>query len=241
MLRDSSQGRRRFLDNIVTGLYPDHADHLHHYDKAVRERLTLLKSPGISWDQSWIQEIENQMAMAAVAIAERRLHTVELLNHSCHTTITSFLRPHLACNGTVEELLRQHSAVTTETQYRNLLATARLQDQQTGTCHYGPHRSDLAVTHSAKHLPGHMASTGEQKSLILAITLAAAHLYQQHKTGVPLLLLDEVVAHLDTNTRTTLLEEIAALKIQTWMTSTELTPFQNRDLYIHQLGSGNKD
>ncbi|MGB8275019.1 MAG: DNA replication and repair protein RecF, partial [Alphaproteobacteria bacterium] len=131
----------------------------------------------------------------------------------------------LAVTGTLEDWLSGMPALEAETRFREALAASREADSQTGGAAQGPHKSDLMVRHRPKNMPAHMCSTGEQKALLIGIVLAAAGLQAAARGAAPLLLLDEVAAHLDEIRRTALFARIRELGCQAWLTGTERGPF----------------
>lgn len=236
LLRDAAQTRRRFFDNLVMGIYPQHADNLNYYEKALRERMALLAQA--RWDPQWMQQIESQLVNYGIIIAELRVRAAELINHAVAHSITKFPRAQVQLSGETEQSLMTLSALQAELQMSQQLRDSRAKDQQTGICHVGPHRTDVVLFYLEKEIEGCFASTGEQKALIISLVLATTRLYLLRKKGVPLLLLDEVVAHLDKKVRGMLMKEIAELGIQTWMTGTEVELFAEwgRAKIIHHLG-----
>jgi DNA replication and repair protein RecF len=161
------------------------------------------------------------MAENGVAVAAARRETVERLNRAMAMGIGVFPRPAVAIDGTVEAWLAEGPALAAEDRLRALLQGSRRQDAEAGGAADGPHRSDLAVRHVDKDMPAALCSTGEQKALLVAIVLAAARLQAVERGAPPLLLLDEIAAHLDEGRRAALFDEITALGAQAWMTGTD--------------------
>jgi DNA replication and repair protein RecF len=217
---EAASGRRRFLDRLAYGFAPDHAGHLGAYERAMRERARLLRD-SIVPDPSWLGALEHAMAENGVAVAAARRETVERLNRAMALGAGVFPRPAVAINGTVESWLGEGPALAAEDRLRALLAGSRRQDAEAGGAAQGPHRSDLAVHHIDKDMPAALCSTGEQKALLVAIVLAAARLQAVERGAPPLLLLDEIAAHLDEARRAALFDEITALGAQAWMTGTD--------------------
>ena len=205
---DSASGRRRFLDRLVLALHPGHARHAQRYDAAMRARNRLLTDMR-SADPTWLTALETQLAEHGAAIEQARRETVGLLAKRLATAPHGpFARGGLAIEGwTGGDLL-------------DLLRRGRARDAAAGRTLAGPHRSDLAVMHLEKGQPAALASTGEQKALLLGIVLAHAELVAERTGARPVLLLDEVAAHLDPIRRAALFERLAGGG-QTWMTGTE--------------------
>jgi len=229
---EGASGRRRFLDRLVYGFHPDHAARLSAYQQALRERARLLKEG--RGDAAWLAALEEQMATNGVAVAAARREVADRLRTAAAaTTLTDgpFPAAELAVEGTLEAMLADRPALACEDAFRERLAATRRLDASTGGASEGPHRSDLAVRHRAKDMPADQCSTGEQKALLIGIVLANARLLAADRGAPPLLLLDEVAAHLDERRRTALYDEILALEAQAWLTGTDadlFAPFGDR-------------
>jgi DNA replication and repair protein RecF len=220
---EASSGRRRFIDRLVYGFVPDHAGRVSAYERAMRERSRLLREG--SADRSWLAALEQQMAEAAVAIAAARRDLVARLNQAGEAGIGPFPRPHATMEGAVEGWLGEGPALATEDRFRTALVESRRRDAETGGAAEGPHRSDLHVIHAGRGVPAAQCSTGEQKALLIALILAAARLRALEHGAAPILLLDEVVAHLDETRRAALFDELVALGAQAWLTGTDRALF----------------
>jgi DNA replication and repair protein RecF len=223
---DSAGARRRFLDRLVYGFDPDHAGRLARYEHALQERSQLLRQSGPNgWDAAWLGALEQQIAEGGVAIAAARRELIERLGQAVARGVGPFPQAALALDGAVEAWLAEMPALAVEDKVRNQLAADRPRDAESGGAHCGTHRSDLRVTHLARGLPAAQCSTGEQKALLISIVLAEARVQIDSRGVAPILLLDEVVAHLDAGRRTALFEEILALDLQAWLTGTEAALF----------------
>mgnify|MGYP005839294475 CR=1 FL=1 len=208
----TAEGRRRFLDRISLSFRPDHADLSLAYDKAMRERNRLLKDQ--VRDARWYLALEAQMARSGAAIQARRQAALTRLREAQTEAETAFPVAALelcATEGTIPE---------TEGGLREALAESRFRDLAAGRTLVGPHRADLHAVYSAKGVPAASCSTGEQKALLISLILANARALAQDFGAPPLVLLDEVAAHLDTDRRAALHDEISALGAQAWMTGT---------------------
>lgn len=216
--------RRRFLDRLVLALDPGHRAQVSAFESAMRQRNALLEQRAGGGNGRWLDAIEAQMAEHATAVAAARRDCVRLLQGVLEARAGHGLIPEamLALEGTLETALGAMTAVDAEDGYRLDLAAARGQDAAAGRTLAGPHRSDLVVFHGAKQRPARGCSTGEQKILLAGIVLAHARLVRDVTAGAtPLLLLDEVAAHLDAAHRAALFAEIDELGAQAWMTGTE--------------------
>jgi len=220
---DGPGGRRRFLDRLVLGLDPTHASRVAAYEQALRERSHLLREG--SADPVWLAAIEEVMAEQGVAVAAARRDAVQRLDRACAEAEGRFPRARLTLVGTVEGWLETMPALTAEAEFASALATNRQSDAQAGGAMIGPHRSDLAVSLAEKGIAAEFASTGEQKALMIAILLAHASLQRAIRGEPPLLLLDEITAHLDATRRAALFEALGRLDSQAWLTGTDAALF----------------
>jgi DNA replication and repair protein RecF len=232
---ERTSARRRFMDRLATGLHPEHPSRVSAYEQAMRDRARILRGDGPAMDRAerdrWLGGLEAEMAAQAVAIAASRLETAEALNAAMAEAVGPFPRADLAIDGAVEQSLAERPALEAEDLLRARLAASRDTDAASGITQCGTHRSDLAVTFQGKAL-GSMAldaasaSTGEQKALLIAILLAQARLQRARRGEAPVLLLDEVAAHLDPERRKHLYAEVLALESQAWFTGTEAELFR---------------
>jgi DNA replication and repair protein RecF len=207
----SAGERRRFLDRLVLALEPAHAHHSTRYDAAMRARNKLLADE--RWDEAWLASLELAMAEHGASIAEARARTVAALDEGlADTPDDQFPSASLALEGWAGGDLAA------------LLARNRQRDAAAGRTTEGPHRQDLAVAHRAKGMPAARSSTGEQKALLLGLVLAHAELVTDRRGEPPILLLDEVAAHLDPKRRAALFARLEG-RGQVWMSATEAALF----------------
>ncbi len=225
LFREPASGRRRFLDRLVYGFDPSHAGRVAAYEQVLRDRSRLLRTGG--GDTAWLASLEDAVARHGVAIAAARRALMARLAGACAAGSGSFPRAGLGLMGEVESWLDELSALAAEDRLRERLAAGRAQDAETGGAGAGPHRSDLAVRHLENGLAAELCSTGEQKALLVSIVLAHARLLTLERGAAPVLLLDEVVAHLDERRRAALFEELLALGAQAWMTGTDAALFDD--------------
>ena len=216
-------GRRRLMDRLVLGLDPGHATRVARYEQASRERSRLLRDGAA--DAAWLGALEEIMAAEGVAVAAARRDAIERLDRECGEADGAFPRARLTLIGTLEGWLDEMPALAAEERFRTALAQHRASDAHSGGAGLGPHRSDLAVAHAEKGIPAEAASTGEQKALLIAIVLAQARLQRAVRGAAPLLLFDEVAAHLDAVRRAALFEVLAGLDSQAWITGTDAALF----------------
>jgi DNA replication and repair protein RecF len=223
LFTEGASGRRRFLDRLVLGFDADHGRRAARYERALRERARLLREGPA--DDAWLTALEARLAEDGVALAAARLDVIARLRGALEAGVGPFPRATIAAVGEVESWLRDGPALEAEARLRERLAASRRQDGESGKTAVGPHRSDLSVRHVEKGLPAALCSTGEQKALLIAIVLADARLQAAHAGSAPVLLLDEVTAHLDGARRAALFEEILALGAQAWLTGADRAPF----------------
>jgi DNA replication and repair protein RecF len=223
LFTEGAGARRRFLDRLVLGFDPEHANALSLYERATRERLHLLRDGPA--DASWLAALEETMAAQGVAIAAARRDAALRIDHACTANAGPFPRARLVMVGEVETALGSMPALAAEDALRQRFAEQRRIDAEAGVTTCGPHRSDLLVEHVGNGMPAPQCSTGEQKALLLAILLAQARLLAAARGTAPLLLLDEVAAHLDAERRAALFAELLDLKTQAWLTGTDAALF----------------
>lgn len=224
---EASSDRRRFLDRLVYGHQPGHATRVAAYEQAMRERNRLLRER--LGDGAWLDALEQRMAEESVAIAAARNDVVARLNGAMALAEGPFPRAGLALDGLVEGWLDDGPALAAEDRLRAALRAARPEDAAAGRTGAGPHRTDLAVRHLEKDRPAGDCSTGEQKALLISIVLADARLVAMQSGATPILLLDEVAAHLDEVRRMALFDELCALGAQAWLTGTDRSLFAGLD------------
>ena len=221
---DGTSERRRFLDRLVTALHPEHAGDVAAYETALRQRARLLGEG--NRDPHWLTGLEDTMARHGIALATNRADTVHRLDAAARLGVGPFPRAALAMAGEVDGWIAAMAALDAEDRLRAALAASRLRDAETGTTSCGPHRSDLAVRHLDLDLPAAEGSTGQQKAILVSIALAHARLVSLSRGRPPLLLLDEIAAHLDAERREALFDEVVALGVQSWMTGTDAELFK---------------
>ena len=217
-------GRRRFLDRLVWALEPGHAREMAAHDAAMGSRNRLL-AEGCQ-DRAWLAGLEDAMARHAVAATAARLTLVRGLDSALVRGITGgFPAAHVSLLCPLAERLGRQPALRVEDWLRTGLETSRGRDAAAGTAALGAHRTDLALSDAATGTPAAMASTGEQKALLIGVILAHAGLIAESRGFAPLLLLDEPMVHLDPQRRAALLAALLALPAQTLITGTDAEVF----------------
>ncbi|HEY2032422.1 MAG TPA: DNA replication/repair protein RecF [Rhizomicrobium sp.] len=221
---EGASGRRKFLDRLVFGFTSEHARNAVRYETAMRERARLLKyGPR---DPAWLDGLETEMTDTGIAIATARAEGVARLNKALEARglAGAFPSASLALVGDADAIVAESADAASE--FRDRFVRARIRDAEAGRTTFGPHRTDLAVRHVQKRTDATECSTGEQKALLIAIVLAHAWESSHIRQGcAPILLLDEIAAHLDSKRRAALFEEILALGAQAWMTGTDIEMF----------------
>ncbi len=219
LFADGPAARRRFLDRMVYGFDPEHTSRILAYDHRLRERARLLAEGAA--DAAWLDALEDGMAAHGVAIAAARAHVAARLDRAGANGVGSFPYARLAMTGEIDRWLAEGPALAAEDRMRERLAASRPRDAEDGGAAAGPHRSDLQVRYGEPNQPAAACSTGEQKALLLSILLSLGRELAAERGRPPLLLLDEVVAHLDGQRRAALYDELAALGAQAWLTGTD--------------------
>ncbi len=218
--------RRRFLDRLVLAIDARHSTRVNALERSLRSRNRLLEER--TSDGHWLDAVEHETAEVAVAVAAARSETVTRLSAAlaaARDDAPGFPRAEMSLDGWIERLLPSYSATEIEDRYRALLKDNRARDAAAGRTLDGPHLSDLNVIHADKNLPAEFASTGEQKALLIRLVLAHAGLIKDMIGFAPVLLLDEVIAHLDPKRRASLYDALSSLGAQVWMTGADPAAF----------------
>ena len=224
LFQEGASERRRFLDRLVLANDPAHVGRVTGYHQALKERGRLLRQGRA--DPAWLDALEIRAAEAAIAITAARRQTVNALAKALAADPGPFPRPTLALDGAVEGWLEELSALDAEQRLIERFKADRTRDAETGTTGTGPHRSDLIVHDAESGVPAAEGSTGQQKSLLVSIILAEARRRAGLGQKLPILLLDEVAAHLDATRRRYLFDELSTLGTQAWMTGTDRSVFE---------------
>ncbi len=223
LLNESMGIRRRFFDKLVSSFFPAHTQHLHRYEYALRERSRLLREG--TGDDDWLSILEQKMAQEGMAITSLRQIFLAEISPLIQESSSGFPRVQLSLEGLVESLCLDASALEVEEKIQHFLRSARLEDSRFGSSQIGPHQTQVQFFHMEGKKFAEFCSTGEQKALLLSLILANCRLHKKNKGRAPILLLDEVVSHLDEERRNTLYKEILDLGMQCWMTGTEQRMF----------------
>ena len=218
--------RRRLLDRLVLAVDGTHSSRVNALERSLRSRNRLLEQPNA--DPHWLDAIEHETAEVAIAVAAARAETVRRLSGALvrdREGTSPFPWAGVALDGWVENALLELPASEVEDRYRGTLRDNRARDAAAGRTTDGPHLTDLDVLYGPKGIAAAQASTGEQKALLISLILAHAGLVAEMTGFAPLLLLDEVIAHLDPARRAALFDALSALAAQVWMTGADPAPF----------------
>jgi DNA replication and repair protein RecF len=220
--------RRRFVDRLALAVDAEHGSRVNALERSLRSRNRLLEDPRP--DPHWLDAVEHETAELAVAVAGQRVETVRRLDAVLASRKDSAFPPaEIALDGWMEQLIPEHPAAEIEGRYRAVLRENRSRDAAAGRTSDGPHLTDLKVIYAPKDVAAADASTGEQKALLIGLVLAHARLIAEMTGFAPVLLLDEVVAHLDPARRAALHGELAQLGAQVWMTGADPALFAEVD------------
>ena len=226
---DSAGTRRRFFDRMVASLDPAHTGRITRYENALAQRSKLLRSGNM--DDGWLGGLEETMAHSGLAIAAARVDFLEKLMQACTQIVPEagfeFPLPRCSLDGYLEGEIGPKSALAIETQFKQSLKEDRKQDAQQGGASKGIHRTDFKVVFDAKSMPADQCSTGEQKALLTTIILGHARLLTAERGFAPLILLDEIPAHLDERKRDILYNILLGNGSQLWLTGTDIQFFNS--------------
>ena len=217
--------RRRFFDRLVLAIDGEHSSRVSALERALRSRNRLLEVR--NYDDHWCAAIERETSELAVAVAATRGQTLTRLAQMLRAreNASAFPSAQIMLDGWMENALMMEPATTVEDRYREILRDSRVRDAAAGRTLNGPHLTDLQVVYAPKNMPARDASTGEQKALLIGLVLSHANLVAEMTGITPLLLLDEVVAHLDPSRRVALFGELDKLGAQVWMTGADPAAF----------------
>ena len=221
---EGSAPRRRYLDRLVLAFDALHGRRVASYERSLRERAQVLRAGRA--DPLWLKVLEERIAGEGIAIAAARRDAVARLGVVLEQQAGPFPGAVLEARGRLEGWLEDMPAVDAEARFQEHLQRSRARGADAAISVDGPHRSDLAVHHARKGVPAGQCSTGEQKALLIAIQLATARLEARRRGKPPILLLDEVAAHLDAERRAALFDTLCAMGAQVWMTGTDAALFE---------------
>ncbi len=232
IFNDSKSIRRKFLDKIVADIDPNHLSRINNYEKYLRQRMVLLIEGG---DRKWLDIIERQIAELGVAIAIARNDTIEHLNKAILQINSNFIKTEIKAIGQIEECAYSKTSIELEELFLSNLRNGRSLDSQAKRSLFGVHRSDFTANLLEKdNLLANLCSTGEQKSILISITIARVRINSFFGFSKAILLLDEIVSHLDEKNKTELLKELENLEVQSFLTGTNSQIFSYLDNILHK-------
>lgn len=223
LLADGTAPRRRFMDRLTFALDHQHLTRFNLYEDAMRARARLLRD-GIQ-DDVWLSALEDTMAKNGLALAAARMHWAEEILAHLLTPTGDFPCASLRVEGYCETLLQTHAALDAEDILKTALKKNRPSDAQSGTTEFGVHRSNMAMTHETKNTEAHLCSTGEQKALLISLILAQTKLLTRLQGSTPIILLDDITAHLDEHRRHSLCAQLLDMRAQAFLTGTDAALF----------------
>ena len=218
----SKQTRRQFFDQIINNIDPYHTTRINKYDKLIRERINILESCN---NDNWLNVIEQQIAENAIAITSSRIEAINCLNYIIKNLDSSFLKSNIIINGVIEANFKDNTAINIENNYLQNLKKNRDLDKITKKTNFGIHRSNFSAVY--QNIDAKNCSTGQQKSILISILLSQIYLYLQLNKSTPILLLDEIISHLDQNNCINLFEQLAKFELQYFITATNKEGFKN--------------
>lgn len=223
VLAESAAKRRRLLDRLVCAFDPAHVTRVNAYERSLQQRARLLKEP--TWDSQWLAALEDRMVANGIAICVARHETAERLQQSAHDSRHAFPEFFVRFEGEVDRWVADNPALEAEDRYRAALIEARRRDGEFGGAAVGPHRSTFYVHLASSGRRAEDCSMGEQKALVVSFVLASVRLLRLQRRSAPILLLDDVAAHLDRERRDSLFDAVGNLRVQAWYTGTDVSVF----------------
>lgn len=216
----SKTNRREFLDRLVCDIDHDHNKRINSYQKSLRERLLILQKPQEKTTQNWLEIIENKISELGTAIFIARKEAIDFFNNAILSFESNFPKSELKIINDISFDEANNNALKIEELYQEKLKNNRLLDKESFKTHFGVHRSDFSAIFLDKNSSANYASTGEQKSIMIGLTLARAKISSQYKSRPTILIFDEIFSHLDNQKKTNLLEEIENINIQSFFSAT---------------------
>lgn len=216
--------RRNFFDHLVSGIDKKYKSRLKKISDLQKERLGVLS---FRKDENWLSILEKKMAEESVSIAKSRFEFLKILQKTFENYNSSFLRPKISVGGLIENIVENNSEENAILEIEESLKNTRQEDFEKQTTTFSVHKSSWFAYHPKTQFEAENCSTGEQKAFLISLVLAVARIYQQSKRGTPVLLLDDLMDHLDKSRRKSLIDELVELNIQTFFSGTELYLFDD--------------
>ncbi len=220
---DSISDRRSFFDHLVSGYDKEHKSNIKKLAKLQKERLHLLFNRN---DKLWLKILEEKISEKNIEITKSRLTFIDLLHDSFKNHHSDFLRPIVGITGVIEDIFEKNNEENAQLEIMHLLEKSRFEDSEKQTTNVSTQKSSWQAMHMKNNIKAENCSTGEQKAFLISLILASVRIYQKKRLGVPILLLDDLMVHLDSNRRESLIDELISLNIQTFFTGTDISFFQ---------------
>ena len=217
---ESPSVRRKFLDRIAFNFFPKHAKQITEYEYFLQSRSKILSD--IEWDKNWLEQIEIKIAGLSTQIISNRLECIKFINSCLDTFSINYLKPLLSVKGEIEDMLERAAISKVNELVSEKLKQSRACDAKSKRCSMGAHKSELIVIDREKNRYANLCSTGEQKSMIIALLLGQSHAIYGYSKVSPILLLDEIFAHLDSTRKERLISELKKTPSQIWISSTDM-------------------
>ncbi len=241
LFSENKSEKRRFFDRLVALFDYDHTARLYKYEALTRERMKILKTSGGTAQASWLSSVEAKIVEVGIALAASRQDLIEKINQAQNEVKGAFPSVSLSLTGQLEAWLSEKTSLQAEDSYAEALQRTRSEDQQSGRTSVGPNRTDFRAVFVEKEIGAHLCSTGEQKALLISIMFSAVRLMTKLGSGTPVLLLDEIAAHLDEKRCADLFDEVKKTGAQAWYTGTDReifsSLFSDSDVFDVQSGA----
>lgn len=215
---ESPSTRRKFLDRMTYNFFSNHAEYLLKYEYFTQSRSKILSD--IEWDNKWLEQIEMNIAELSIKIIDNRFECIEIINSFLKSLTISYLKPTISTHGEIEEQLKISNPTKVYEYILESLKKKRNIDSKSKRCSIGSHKSDLLVMDGEKNRVANLCSTGEQKSMIISMILGQSYAIYNKSKIAPILLLDEIFAHLDDKRKENLISELEKTPSQIWISST---------------------
>jgi DNA replication and repair protein RecF len=216
---ESPSIRRKFLDRMTYNFFSNHISYIQKYEYFTQSRAKVLND--INWDQKWVEQIEMNIAELSLKIINNRIECLKIINAVLESLSIHYLKPKLSTSGEIEDQLKINKSTTVFEYIIKRLAKNRLIDAKSKRCSIGAHKSDINVLDRDKNRDANLCSTGEQKSMIISLILGQSYALYNLQKIAPILVLDEIFAHLDEKRKVDLIDELEKTPSQIWITSTD--------------------
>ena len=218
---ESSSIKRKFLDRMTFNFFPEHAKQVAEYEYFLQSRNKILSDT--AWNENWLKQVEMKITTLSIQIIENRMNCIKMINSFLSTFKTSYLKPLVFVKGEIESILETDKMSAIDKLIIDKLKQSRGHDARSKRCSIGAHKSEMIVINREKNIIANLCSTGEQKSMIIALLLGQSYAIYSHSKISPILLLDEIFAHLDNTRKEDLILELRRTPSQIWISSTDTT------------------